>query len=66
MYGVERSVVALTRDVGTAEGTAKLVVKGSVGVNRLGVVAFVAGAVTLSGRSQDVCCVSVTSSQLTR
>jgi hypothetical protein len=59
MYGVERSVVKFVRDVGTVEGIARLAVKGSVGVTRLGIVAFVAGVVALSGRSHDVCCVSV-------
>jgi hypothetical protein len=59
MYGVERSVVAFVRDVGTVEGTARLVVKGNVGVTRLGTVAFVAGAVALSGRSHDVYRLSV-------
>jgi hypothetical protein len=56
MYGVERSVVAFVRDVGIAEGTAMLVVKGSVGVTRLGVVA---GGVALLGSSHSVCCLSV-------
>jgi hypothetical protein len=64
MYGVERSVVRFVRDVGTVEGTVRLAVKGSVGVTRLGTVAFVpvpgiAGALALSGRSHDVCCLSV-------
>jgi hypothetical protein len=54
MYGVERSVVAFASDVGIAEGTAMLVVKGNVGVARLGVETFVAGAVTLLGSSHSV------------
>jgi hypothetical protein len=56
MYGVERSVVALVRDVGIAEGTAMLVVKGNVGVTRLGVVV---GGVALLGSSHSVCYLSV-------
>jgi hypothetical protein len=69
MYGVERSVVALVRDVGTVDGTVRLAVKGSVGVTRLGTVAFVpgiAGAVALSGRSHDVCCFSVVPSHASK
>jgi hypothetical protein len=54
--------VAFVRDVGTVEGIARLAVKGSVGVTRLGTVAFVA-VVALSGRSHDVYCVSVTLSR---
>lgn len=64
MYGVERSVVALARDVGIVEGRAMLDVKGRVGVNGAGVVRFVVGStVMLLGRSHAVfqSCSSATS-----
>lgn len=55
MYGVERSVVALLRAVGNVEGMAILEVKGSVGVDGVGVVVLRFAAVTFSGRSHAVC-----------
>jgi hypothetical protein len=67
MYGVERSVVALARPDGTADGKTTLDVKGSVGdsdrgiegvgVPVVGIVLFRAGTVTVTllGRSHAVC-----------
>jgi hypothetical protein len=61
MYGVERSVVALARPDGSADGKTTLDDKGSVGVGAagVGVVVFRPGRVALLGRSHAVCgCVS--------
>jgi len=55
MYGVERSLVALTMDVGTTEGRTMLAVNGRVGIDGMGVVMFVVGSVMLFGRSHAVC-----------
>lgn len=64
MYGVERSVVTLGSDVGTAEGKAMLDVKGKAGVKGAGTVRLVVGStVMLLGKSHAVCqtCSSATS-----
>lgn len=55
MYGVERSVVALTKEVGIVDGRAMLEVSGSEGV---GVVELRSGSVAF-GRSHAVCFLSV-------
>jgi hypothetical protein len=56
MYGVERSVVTLAREVGIVEGKTMLEVKGNVGVKGVVAVVLVIGAATLSGSSQAVYC----------
>jgi hypothetical protein len=69
MYGVERSVVALVRPDGVADGKTTLEVKGSVGdnvagignvgvgvgVTGVGMEVFTPGRVALLGRSHAVC-----------
>jgi hypothetical protein len=71
MYGVERSVVALARPDGVADGKTTLEVKGSVGddvagignvgvgvgigVTGVGMEVFTPGRVALLGRSHAVC-----------
>jgi hypothetical protein len=57
MYGVERSVVALPRLVGNADGMTMLDDNGRVGVNGVGTVVLrsgVPGMLGLLGRSHDV------------
>jgi hypothetical protein len=57
MYGVERSVVALTRLVGSVDGMTMLDDNGSVGVNGVGTVVLrpgVVGMLALLGRSHEV------------
>jgi hypothetical protein len=60
MYTVERSVVALTREVGIVDGRTTLEVRGSVGTDGTGKVVLSVVSVRL-GRSHAVCCSSVTS-----
>jgi hypothetical protein len=54
MYGVERSVVALIKEVGTAEGMTILELRGKLGGSDVGVVPLALGTVVLSGRSHAV------------
>lgn len=51
MYGVDRSVVALVREVGKLDGKAMLELRGSVGVSGVGVVLL---SVPLFGNSHAV------------
>jgi hypothetical protein len=55
MYGVERSVVALTREVGVVDGMAMLEVKGNEGADGVGIVELRFGSV-IFGKSHAVCC----------